>query len=103
MKSLEMAKATDSLAEYARKVGKEPMILTDKGRPVAALVPITNADHETVTLSADPTFLALIERSRTRLKEEGGITSADMRKRLGCNSTKGTKTQQRTRERKSTL
>jgi len=82
MRTLEMSKATAPLAEYARDVNKEPMILTIGGRPVAALVPIENADLETVTLSTHPQFLALIERSRARQKAEGGISSTEMRRRL---------------------
>ena len=82
MKTLEVAKATAPLAEYARDVNKEPVVLTVGGKPVAALVPIENADVETVTLSTHPQFLALIERSRARQKSEGGISSAEMRRRL---------------------
>ncbi len=82
MKILERARATGSLAKYARDLNKEPVILTVGGKPVAALVPIENADLETVTLSTHPKFLALIERSRTRQKSEGGISSAEMRRRL---------------------
>jgi antitoxin (DNA-binding transcriptional repressor) of toxin-antitoxin stability system len=82
MKMLEMAKATAPLAEYAQDVGKEPVILTVGGIPVAALVPIANADLETVTLSNHPDFLALIERSLARQKAEGGISGAEMRRRL---------------------
>jgi len=87
MKTLEMAKATAPLAEYARDVSKEPVILTVDGRPVAALVPIENADLETVALSTHPQFLALIERSRARQKAEGGISSENMRRRLGLKRT----------------
>lgn len=83
MKTLEMDKATAPLAEYARDINKEPVVLTVKGKPVAALVPIENADLETVTLSTHPQFLALIERSRVRQKSEGGISSKEMRRRLG--------------------
>jgi len=84
---LEMAKATAPLAEYARDVNKEPVILTADGKPVAALVSIENADLETVTLSTHPQFIALIERSRARQKAEGGISSAEMRRRLGLKKT----------------
>lgn len=59
MKMLELAKATAPLAEYARDVSKEPVILTVGGKPVAALVAIEDADLETVTLSTHPRFLAL--------------------------------------------
>ncbi len=83
MKTIEVANATASLAEYARELNKEPVVLTTGGKPVAALVPIENADLETATLSTHPQFLALIERARVRHKAEGGISSADMRRRLG--------------------
>lgn len=87
MKTLEMAKATAPLVEYAQDVSKEPVILTVDGMPVAALVPIENADLETVTLSAHPQFLALIERSRIRQKAEGGISNVEMRRRLKLKQT----------------
>jgi prevent-host-death family protein len=83
MKTLELSEATDSLAEYARTVSEGPIVVTVDGKPVAALVSIENADAETVTLSTDPRFIALIERSRARQKSEGGISSAEMRRRLG--------------------
>ena len=83
MKTLEMTKATAPLAEYAGEVRKEPVIVTRNGKPVAALVSVENADLETVALSVEPQFLALIERSRARQKAEGGIPSPGMRRRLG--------------------
>ena len=83
MKTVEMAKAKSPLADYAHDVRNEPLILTVDGRPVAALVSIENADLETVALSTNPKFLALIKHARTRQKAEGGITSAQMRRRLG--------------------
>ncbi|MBI2907015.1 MAG: hypothetical protein HYX92_05105 [Chloroflexi bacterium] len=82
MKTLEIANATAPLAEYARDLRREPVILTASGKPVAALVSIENADLETVTLSTHPKFLALIERSRARQKAEGGLSSQELRKRL---------------------
>ena len=82
MKTLKVTKAPDQLAEYALDMDKEPIILTVRGRPVAALVPIENADLETATLSTNPKFLALIERSRSRQRSEGGISPTEMRRRL---------------------
>jgi hypothetical protein len=83
MRTLELAEATAPLAHYARTLKKSPVVVTVEGKPVAALVDISNADMETVTLSMHPKFIALIERSRARLKAEGGIPSAEMRRRLG--------------------
>jgi prevent-host-death family protein len=82
MKTVEMKQATAPLADYARDVEKEPVIVTKRGRPVAALMPIENADRETVVLSTNPQFLALIERSRRRQETEGGISTEEMRRRL---------------------
>ncbi len=82
-----MAKATAPLADYARDVRSEPVILTVRGKPVAALVSIENADSETVALSTNSQFLELIERSRARRKAEGGVSSAEMRRRLGLKRT----------------
>ena len=53
-----------------------------KGDVVAALVSIINADIETVSLSNNPKFIALIERSRSGQKAEGGISSEEMRLQL---------------------
>ncbi len=83
MKTLEIDDATAPLADYARRVKQAPVVLTVRGRPVAALVSITNADPETVGLSTNARFLALIDRPRKRHKVEGGILSAEMRARLG--------------------
>ena len=83
MKTLELDRATAPLAQYARYVKREPMIFTSHGRPIAALVYIPNADAETISLSTNPQFIALIERSRLRQKREGVISSEEMRRRLG--------------------
>ena len=83
MKTLEVNQATAPLAEYAEKVDKEPVILTKHGKPVAALVSLEDVDEETVKLSSNPKFIALIEHSRAGRKSKGGISSAEMRKRLG--------------------
>jgi hypothetical protein len=40
-------------------------------------------DAESIALSQSPQFLAIMERSRTRYAQEGGVSSADMRKRFG--------------------
>ena len=83
MNTIELVQATASLAEYAQCVSQGPLIVTVKGKPTAALVAIENADAETVTLSTNPQFIALIERARVRQAAEGGISSAEMRRRLG--------------------
>src|SRR5215510_5341010 len=70
MKVIELTEATETLATYAAEVAQGPVIITVAGKPVAALVAIENADLETVSLSTNPAFLALIERSRARRRRE---------------------------------
>ena len=83
MKTIELDQATASLAEYARIVKIEPVLLTEHGSPVAALLSLENVDLESLSLSANPQFLEIIEQSRARLAAEGGISSEEMRRRFG--------------------
>ena len=83
MKTIELTKATAPLNDYVRRMGKGPVVLTSHRKPVAVLITIKNADLEDIALSTNPKFIAMIERSRARLKAEGGISSEEMRRRLG--------------------
>jgi prevent-host-death family protein len=82
MKKVPKREATGSLAEYVDALGDDPLVVTIRGRPVAALVSLENADAETVTLSTKPAFLRLIERSRRQHESRGGLSPAEMRRRL---------------------
>jgi hypothetical protein len=46
---------------------------------------VSAADLETLPLGTSLEFLAIIERSRSRLKREVGISSDEIRRRLGLN------------------
>ena len=83
MTKVEFKKASRPLSEYAQKARKAPIIIVKRGRPFAAVVPIRNADEETVALSTNRKFMTIIDRSRARAKKEGGIPAKDLRRRLG--------------------
>lgn len=83
MKRLELKEATHPLTEYIREVQDEPVVFTVDGNPVAALVGIEGTDWESFSLSTNPEFIAILERSRARYKAEGGIRSDEIRRRLG--------------------
>ena len=83
MKKIDLAKASGPLSEYAEKARKETVIVVKRGKPFAAVVPIRNADDETIALSTSRKFLKIINRSRARLKKEGAISPSEMRRRLG--------------------
>ena len=83
MKVIEKKNATAPLAEYADEIVSGPVVVTEAGKPVAVLVCLENADLETVSLSTNRRFIELIERSRTRVRKEGAISSKEMRRRFG--------------------
>lgn len=84
MKTVEMAEATAPLSEYARKVRKEAVVVTLRGKPVATLMPVPEgADWESLAIGSHPKFLDLMERSRLAHRAQGGISPEEMRRHFG--------------------
>jgi antitoxin (DNA-binding transcriptional repressor) of toxin-antitoxin stability system len=83
MKTIEIAEATEPLAKYAAGSRRETLVVTRKGRPVAALTPIgSQTDLENLAVSNDPEFRALIERSRRLYPAGSGRTTEEVRRKL---------------------
>jgi prevent-host-death family protein len=82
MKKLELSKATSPLLEYASELNGDTVVVTKNGRPLAALISLKNTDWETLALSNNPRFIAMLERSHRRYLKEGGISPDEMRRRL---------------------
>jgi antitoxin (DNA-binding transcriptional repressor) of toxin-antitoxin stability system len=83
MKAIDLGDAAVLLAKYATDPNQEPVILTVKGKPVAVVLPAQGGDVETISLGLNPQFNALMERSRRSYYTKGGISSEEMRRRLG--------------------
>jgi hypothetical protein len=83
MKHLDLAQANDSLATYVQKLGEDKLVVIQNGHPVAVLMPVTEDDLEDISLGNNPEFLAILEQSRTSLREKGGISLAQVKQRLG--------------------
>jgi hypothetical protein len=82
MKTFDIGEA--SLAEYGRKDRNETWVLTRRGKPVAAVVPMhSGMDAETFLLSHHPDFIATINESWASYKAKGALTPAEARRRLG--------------------
>jgi antitoxin (DNA-binding transcriptional repressor) of toxin-antitoxin stability system len=75
MKKIELTEATKPLAEYVKEMDGQSVMIMYKGVALAALVPMDNADYETVSLSTNPEFIAMLERPRARGRKEGGIST----------------------------
>ena len=80
MKQIELTDATKPLADYVKEMDGMSIMIMYKGVALAALVPLDNADYETVSLSTNPEFIAMLERSRARGREEGSFSTEEMRK-----------------------
>jgi len=92
LKTVEMAEATASLSDYARKVRQETLIVTRRGKPVAALMPVdARTDLENLVVTTHPTFRAIMERSEARYKAEGGLSTKQVRARLAARRKAGRK------------
>ena len=85
MKTIEMSEATAPLSEYARRAHKETVIVTRRGKPVAALMPVdANTDLENLVVTTHPTFQAIMDRSEARYRTEGGLSTEQVRARLAA-------------------
>ncbi|MEX0704906.1 MAG: hypothetical protein WD069_22595 [Planctomycetales bacterium] len=94
MKTIELAEVS-ALAQHLEAGADEPLLLTDRGHVVATIVPGNEQDAEDMLLSINPKFQAILERSRKRLETEGGLSSAEVRNRLGLPKASGTKAARR--------
>jgi len=80
MKTIELSQASRPLAEYARELSEDIMLLTDAKRLVAAIVPLKGVDRESLALSTHPEFLDLIARSRAQFAAGQTLSLEEMKK-----------------------
>ncbi len=82
MKNIELTQATNSLEHYGRELEKEPLVLTDGGHAIAALLPFDDANLESMALSLNPAFNAIIERTRQEYRNGASLSAEDVRREL---------------------
>ncbi len=78
-----MADATGPLSEYASQAKKDTVVVTRRGKPMAAVVPLNSDDWEDFVVSQDPGFIEVIKRSDERYRAEGGISLEEVRRKYG--------------------
>jgi prevent-host-death family protein len=85
MKTIDIADATAPLAQYARANRRHTLVITRRGRPIAALMPVsTPADVESFRVSSSPGFEALIAESRRVNPPGTGLSTAEVRRALAA-------------------
>ncbi len=70
-----------SLAEIVHV--RVPTMIAVEGKDIALLYPLRKGDRESAIVGMDRRFIAMIQRSRERLKSEGGIPAEEVRRLLG--------------------
>jgi prevent-host-death family protein len=86
MRAVELSEATGSLSEYARRARRETLVLTRRGKAVAAVVPLDDEDYFSMRLANNPEFAEIIERGRAQYKAQSGLSIEEMRRKYGVDS-----------------
>ena len=79
MITLDISQATRPLADYTRELGEDMMVLTSGSKAVAAIVSLKSVDWESISLGANPEFMAIIENARREFKEGKRISFEEMK------------------------
>ena len=74
MKKIELAKATEALAEYVKTIGEEPVVIVHRGFHSPSLVPLGNMDYESIDLANNPQILAILAEARASYERAGGVS-----------------------------
>ncbi len=74
MKTMRMPKELRPLLEVAEASVPETLVLTEKRRPVAALVSLRKVDRGSLALSTNPEFWRIIETARKQIRAGKTIT-----------------------------
>jgi antitoxin (DNA-binding transcriptional repressor) of toxin-antitoxin stability system len=102
VRTVELSEVPESFQAHARRARRETVVLTSKGKPVVALVPVVDQDAESLALQNNPKFLAILRRSQESYEKHGGVTSRDVRRLFGLERKGRTRSAPRTaRARKS--
>ena len=82
MKTLEIGMATEPLSTYAQELGDEILVLTSNKDPIVAMVSLRNVDKESLSLSTNPEFMKIIEKSRREFELGRKLSLAEMKKEV---------------------
>ena len=82
MKTIDLSEIA-ALAPLIQPGSVDPVVVMKDGQVLAAILPVDDADLESMLLSINPQFQTILERSQRRLENEGGLSSDEVRRKLG--------------------
>ena len=79
--TLEQDKLT--LRELAKLAKNGPVLVTEQGQPIVAVIALDEAEAEAWLMGQSEELMEIVEQSRQRLREEGGLSLEEIRQELG--------------------
>ncbi len=80
MITTEISTASRPLSAYADELGKDVIVLTSNDEPIAAIVSLKNVDRESLALSLNPEFMAIIEQARAECRAGKTLSLEEMKR-----------------------
>lgn len=80
MRTIEISTASRPLSAYADELDQDVIVLTSNDEPVAAIVSLKNVDRESLSLSFNPEFIAIIEQARAECRAGKTLSLEDMKR-----------------------
>ncbi len=80
MITIEISTASRPLSAYADELGEETIVLTSNDEPIAAIVSLKNVDRESLALSLNPEFMAIIEQARAECRAGKTLSLEEMKR-----------------------
>ena len=96
MKTIEISKASKSLAAYTEELLDGVIVITSRRKPIAALVSLKDLDAEAAGLTSNPQFLAILKRSYDEILAGHVVSHGQMKKEFAT-SANGRTTRKRSR------
>ena len=91
MKIASVADVKARLSAYLKESQKGPVVVTRNGKAVAVLLAVADEDElERLILAHSPRFQALLDKSRRRIEETGGIPHEVFWREVGAQSREDT-------------
>jgi prevent-host-death family protein len=87
MKIAPLAEIKNHFSAYIDESKESPVVVTRNGRPVALIIAIQAEDDlDSLLLANNPRFNQLLEEARARVRMTGGVSLAEMRRRVSVST-----------------
>lgn len=82
MKFIAMRELRNNTSDLLNRLRREDMVVTRNGKPAAALIYLDEDLLEDFIIAHHPTLLHEVESAREEYGKKGGVSHAEMRKRI---------------------